>query len=89
MGGFETNGYLPYMNENNTSSGIYQWFNGEPEWIGVLRDPLNRHSATNLFIGRYAYMVLPIGKTLDLNYIHNWLKNRDDGRRDHFADKQL
>ncbi len=44
---------------------------GEPEWIGVLADPTRPHSATNQFIGRYAYMVQPIGKTLDLNHIHN------------------
>jgi hypothetical protein len=73
-GRFETNGYLPYIREDGTTNGNYEYFNGEPEWIGVLRDPLNRHSATNFFIGRYAYMVLPIGKTLDFNYIHNWLK---------------
>jgi hypothetical protein len=73
-GRFETNGYLPYIMENGLPSGTNEYFNGEPEWIGVLRDPLNRHSYTNQFIGRYAYMVLPIGKTLDLNYIHNWLK---------------
>jgi hypothetical protein len=73
-GRFETNGYLPYMTDNGLPTTNYEYFNGEPEWIGVLRDPMNRHSPTNQFIGRYAYMVLPIGKTLDLNYIHNWLK---------------
>jgi hypothetical protein len=83
-GRFETNGYLPYMAEDGLQApanfsfpaGFSQanYMNGEPEWIGVLRDPLNRHSATNQFIGRYAYMVLPIGKTLDFNYIHNWAK---------------
>ncbi len=54
--------------------GPYAFMNGEPEWIGVLSDPLSRHSPTNKFIGRYAYMVLPIGKTLDFNYIHNSAK---------------
>lgn len=49
----------------------YSWFIGDPEWIGVLERPDLPHSATNRFIGRYAYMVLPAGKTLDLNYIHN------------------
>ncbi len=73
-GRFETNGYHPVIMENGFTNGNWQNFNGEPEWIGVLRDPLNRHSATNVFIGRYAYMVLPIGKTLDFNYIHNYAK---------------
>jgi hypothetical protein len=48
---------------------------GEPEWIGLLKNPLYHHSATNTFIGRYAYLVLPVGKTLDLNYIYNYLKD--------------
>jgi hypothetical protein len=39
-----------------------------------LRNPLHHHSSSNQFIGRYAYLVLPIGKTLDFNYIHNFLK---------------
>ncbi len=83
-GRFETNGYLPYIAENGLQAPANYGFpagfsqlnnmNGEPEWIGTLRDPLNRHSATNFFIGRYAYMVLPIGKTLDFNYIHNFAK---------------
>ena len=72
-GKFETNGYIATMNDNNTHTSSNFWY-GEPEWIGVLRDPFSRHSATNQFVGRYAYMVLPIGKTLDLNYIHNWAK---------------
>jgi hypothetical protein len=46
--------------------------NGEPEWIGVLKYPEYVHSPTNPFIGRYAFMALPIGKTLDLNFIHNY-----------------
>ena len=32
------------------------------------------HSATNKFISRYAYIVLPASKTLDINYIHNYAK---------------
>lgn len=78
-GHFETNGYVtnydrfgnPILDANGNA---VQFFNGEPEWIGVLRDPLNPHSSTNPFIGRYAYMVLPIGKTEDANFIHNYSK---------------
>jgi len=32
------------------------------------------HSADNLFISRYAYLVIPTSTTLDLNYIHNYAK---------------
>ena len=65
-------------------------FVGDPEWVGSLERPTftpslwnlpNQifpigypHSATNHFIGRYAYFVQPIGKTLDLNSIHNYAK---------------
>jgi hypothetical protein len=74
-GRFETNGYIPtVVNEFGELSGSNEFWNGEPEFIGMLSDPFSRHSSSNRFIGRYAYMVLPIGKTLDLNYIHNWAK---------------
>jgi len=29
------------------------------------------HSETNQFIGRYAYIMMPTGKSLDINFIHN------------------
>ena len=80
-GRFETNGYLLAIQENgqptpNGSVGfLTNYFNGEPEWIGVLQYPEYPHSATNRFIGRYAYIVLPIGKTLDFNFIHNFSKS--------------
>jgi hypothetical protein len=79
-GRFETNGYqTTFANEPLPGQlpilGPNAIMNGEPEFIGVLRNPLLHHSSVNPFIGRYAYLVLPIGKTLDLNYIHNFLKS--------------
>ncbi|HMO66916.1 MAG TPA: hypothetical protein PKE47_17145, partial [Verrucomicrobiota bacterium] len=44
---------------------------GDPEWIGVLRRPDLPHSGTNPFVGRFAYLVLPAGKSLDVNFLHN------------------
>ncbi len=81
-GVFETNGYLPVIGDNGlplapngisttTPPFMTNYFDGEPEWIGLLRNPEVPHSSSNRFIGRYAYCVLPIGKTLDINYIHN------------------
>lgn len=49
-------------------------FAGDPEWNGVLAYPDQKHSGSNQFLGRFAYMVLPAGKSLDLNYIHNQSK---------------
>ncbi len=47
---------------------------GDPQWIGVLEDPTEKHSGTNRFIGRYAFMIHPIGKSLDINHAHNQAK---------------
>ncbi len=47
---------------------------GDPEWIGVLAHSDVPHSATNRFVGRYAYLVVPEGLTLDLNAAHNFAK---------------
>jgi hypothetical protein len=74
---FDTNGYLPVRDKyghtipgtNNTI--ISNYFVGDPEWIGVLQYPTAPHSATNPFIGRLAWIALPSGKSLDINYIHN------------------
>jgi Tfp pilus assembly protein PilX len=81
-GRFETNGYQSNLVNLATGPGTESIdvvsggvLNGEPEFIGVLKNPLQHHSSINQFIGRYAYLVLPIGKTLDLNYIHNFLKS--------------
>jgi hypothetical protein len=49
-------------------------FAGDPEWIGVLERPNELHSADNKFIARYAYLIVPVGKTLDVNYAHNRAK---------------
>jgi hypothetical protein len=73
-GRFETNGYQSTFADEAQHFGSPAVLNGEPEWIGMLRNPLQHHSSTNPFVGRYAYLVLPIGKELDLNYIHNFLK---------------
>lgn len=56
---------------------------GDPHWIGILENPNEPHSSSNRFIARYAFVVMPAGKSLDLNHIHNqnkWLNvNRTDG----------
>src|SRR6185312_6275218 len=50
---------------------LTNYFVGDPEWIGVLARPQELHSADNQFISRYAYLVVPVGKTLDVNTMHN------------------
>lgn len=74
-GAFESNGIVNNLDINgNLIPGSSGYYNGEPEWIGMLKYPETNHSWTNLFIGRYAFLVLPIGKTLDWNFIHNYSK---------------
>jgi len=53
---------------------ISNYFIGDPEWIGVLEKPDQNHSSSNRFVGRYAYVVVPDGLTLDLNGMHNHAK---------------
>jgi len=84
-GRFETNGLQPVLDANGAPVSANNlpayfpftnyYFNGEPEWIGVLEYPNAPHSATNRFIGRYAYLVLPTGMTPDFNFIHNYSKS--------------
>ena len=64
-GKFETNG-IPYLGAS---------IMGDPEWIGVLADPSKPHDKDNRYVARYAYMVIPANKTLDLNHIHNKIKD--------------
>jgi len=80
-GRFETNGWLPVLDAaerpifvtetNGLQTVLSNFFVGDPEWIGVLDEPGRPHSSSNRFVGRYAYLVLPAGKSLDLNFIHN------------------
>jgi hypothetical protein len=46
---------------------------GDPHWIGLLEYPDLPHSRTNRFIGRYAFIALPESKSLDLNFVHNYV----------------
>ena len=79
---YDTNGLQPVIGMNREMfkdpvSGLVlsNFYVGDPEWIGGLRRPENTHSADNPFIYRYAYIAVPAGQTLDLNYIHNQARN--------------
>ncbi len=49
---------------------------GDPHWIGMLEFPDQPHGPDNRGIGRYTYLAVPVGQTLDLNMIHNAAKRR-------------
>lgn len=73
-GRFETNGVQFEVDDFGRSFGFTNFHIGDPEWIGVLRRPDQPHSGSNQMVGRFAYLVLPAGKTLDLNFVHNQAK---------------
>lgn len=69
---FEETGYVQDTLDNFQGvPGVTNWRGGDPQWIGVLQDPRRPHAPDNRFIYRYAYLVQPIGRSLDLNWIHN------------------
>lgn len=81
-GAYETNGtvivsarngqrYDPSGRPTSTAPFLAERFTGDPEWIGVLERPDLPHSETNRFTHRFAYLILPAGKSLDINFIHN------------------
>lgn len=83
---FEDTGRVPDTTDVAAGPGRFQfdassgnistnWRIGDPQWIGVLQNPRRAHSANNRFIGRYAFMVVPAGRTLDVNWIHNDTKS--------------
>ncbi len=79
-GQFETNGFfLPYDDAGRPVGTNALFFVGDPEWIGVLEKPNLPHAANNRFLGRYAFIILPVGKTLDLNFIHNQSQPKGSG----------
>jgi hypothetical protein len=87
-GRYDTNGWQPEIGPNGRfyhtnyslltqpQSGvtISNFMVGDPEWIGRLERADLPHSSTNRFVYRYAYLVVPAGKTLDINSAHNYAR---------------
>ncbi len=87
-GRFERYGYIPQIGpnggfmhpdgtENNNPANVVTNFatGGDPEWIGVLEHPDAPHGPNNHFISRYAFIAVPVGNALDINYVHNQANN--------------
>src|SRR5581483_266407 len=73
---------------NDSGVKVTNTFTGDPEWIGILDHPDQRHSSSNFFIGRYAFIALPIGNSLDFNFMHNHAKPSGDPVDDAFRRNQ-
>ncbi len=71
-GRYDTNGLVQSKDSRGRTNGmpLLNLF-GDPEWIGMMERPDEPHSGSNRFIGRIAYFAQPVGRTLDLNFIHN------------------
>lgn len=74
-GVFDTNGVQLTYNQQGRLFGTNDMV-GDPQWIAVREHSDAIHSGTNRFLMRYAYVILPAGKTLDINYAHNEVKGR-------------
>jgi hypothetical protein len=74
-GRFDTNGVQLTYDQRGRLFGTNDMV-GDPQWIGVREHSDAIHSGTNRFLMRYAYVILPAGKTLDINYAHNEVKGR-------------
>ncbi len=86
-GNFEPNGWqavissnsaTPYYDTNRQPQStmvpgnvLSNFMVGDPEWVGILEHPDEPHGPENHFLSRYAFIALPSGNALDVNYIHN------------------
>ncbi|MCU0771749.1 MAG: hypothetical protein MUE94_08290 [Verrucomicrobia bacterium] len=62
---------IPFLTQPPPSDTLSNSVTGDPEWIGILERPDEPHGPDNRFVARYATVVVPAGKTLDLNRVHN------------------
>jgi hypothetical protein len=76
----DTRADLPVVDNTGTINGTLPE-TGDPQWVGILERPDAPHGPNNKFIARYAFVAVPIGNALDLNYIHNDA-TRPDARMD-------
>ena len=76
-GAYDTNGTI--VEKDAFSNFVTNTYVGDPEWIGILDHPDQRHSASNFFVARYCFIAVPIGNALDVNYIHNQAKDIPQG----------
>jgi hypothetical protein len=91
---FEDTGFTPDLDNNGntfptgTNPVTFSQKIGDPQWIGILDHPDQRHSPSNRYIARVAWFIQPIGNSLDFNYIHNQVKQSVNLNNDGFIRNQ-
>jgi len=79
-GRFDDSGMVPNVVVNGTgittNGSIFQM--GDPQWIGLLEHPGQPYGPNNKFIARFAFIAVPIGNALDLNAIHNQIRDEPE-----------
>lgn len=73
-GQFDETDYEPWKKGPRGTNGV-----GDPQWIGMLEHADQPHSPSNRFVARYAFMVAPAGRMLDLNFMHNCVRRQLSG----------
>lgn len=74
-GRYDTNGFVTNVDNNLNDLGTASIQVGDPEWIGLLEHPGEPYGPNNKFIARFAFIAVPIGNALDLNAIHNQIRD--------------
>jgi hypothetical protein len=89
------NASTPYYTTNGAPTSTFNPPNvlsnfmvGDPEWVGVLEHPDSPHGPNNHFTSRYAFVAIPIGNALDLNYVHNQSQNNTLSTSDGYVRNQ-
>ncbi len=72
---FEETGLIKEVDGAGNQTGADAAVIGDPQWFGLLQDPSRAHAGDNRFIARYSYLIQPIGRSLDVNWIHNDVKD--------------
>ena len=57
----------PFLQQSDPANGLV----GDPEWVGLLRNPLEPHGPDNRFIARTAFMTVPVSQALNVRYHHH------------------
>jgi len=86
-GRFEETGVVPDLDSAGNRLGDVAVV-GDPQWYGMLQDPSRAHASDNRYIARYSYLIQPIGRSLDMNWIHNEAVDRSVAGNDGFFRNQ-